>query len=57
MRNYLVEQGLTSVEVTKGDNKYFKPYEHGVVQPGVLCVRPDASVVYSWAVVPNKVSR
>ncbi len=54
LRNYLNEKGLITVQ-TSQDNKYFKLYEHGVAQPGVLCVRPDASVIYSWAIIPSEV--
>lgn len=33
-----------------------KQYKNGVAQPGVLCVKPDATVIYQWAIEPSVVS-
>ena len=66
LRNYLDEKGLISIRVSGGENSTdsgfykvhpkIKLYKHGVAQPGVLCVKPDASVVYTWAIEPSTVS-
>lgn len=59
LRNYLDEKGLVSIHITEGknsDKSYYQPYEHGVAQPGVLVVKPDMSVLYSWAINPSEVS-
>lgn len=66
LRNYLDEKGLISIRISGGENATdsgfykvhpkIKNYKYGVAQPGVLCVKPDASVVYAWAINPALVS-
>ena len=57
MRNYLKEQDLVEPKITVNpDNKFFKPYEHGVVQPAVLCVDRKGKKLYAWAINPAEVS-
>jgi hypothetical protein len=66
LRNYLDEKGLISIRVSGGENATdsgfykvhpeIKKYKSGVAQPGVLCVKPDASVLYAWAIEPKLVS-
>lgn len=64
LRNYFAEKGMITIKISGGenatdeykDNKYFKAFKFGVAQPGVLCVKPDASVLYSWAINPSSVS-
>lgn len=63
LRNYLNEKELISIKVSGGENSTdsgfykvhpaIKKYKHGVAQPGVLCVKPDASVLYAWAIDPK----
>jgi len=63
LRNYLAEQGLITIRISGGENATdsnfykvhpkIKLYKHGVAQPGVLCVKPDKSVLYAWAIDPN----
>ncbi len=63
LSNYLKEQGVIEVCITGGpgtekEDLYFKirEYPHGMNQPAILLVKPDGSVVYSWASRPVKVS-
>ena len=62
MRNYLDEKGIISIQITGSSEvtapfmSYYEPYKCGVVQAGVLCVKPDASVLYAWTVTPSEVS-
>lgn len=63
LRNYLNEQGLINIRISGGENatdsSYYKfhpkikDYKHGVAQPGVLCVKPDKTVLYAWAINPS----
>ena len=64
LRNYLDVQGLISIRVSGGENSdakvykvhpKIKLYKYGVAQPGVLCVKPDASLLYAWAIEPTLV--
>lgn len=65
LRNYLDEKGMVSIRISGGENATdsgfykvhpkIKLYKYGVAQPGVLCVKPDASVLYSWAINPSVV--
>ena len=64
LRNYLDEQGLISIRISGGENdpsKFYKNhpkiklYKYGVAQPGVLCIKPDNSVLYKWAIDPSLV--
>lgn len=67
LRNYLDEKGLISIRVSGGENSTdsgfykvhpaIKKYKNGVAQPGVLCVKPDSSVLYAWAIDPAFVSQ
>ena len=63
LRNYFKEQGLIDVVITGGpgsenEDLYYKirEYPNGMSQPGILLVKPDLTVVYSWASQPKKVS-
>ena len=66
LRNYLAEKGMIDIRVSGGENATdsalykvhpkIKLYKNGVAQPGVLCVKPDATVVYAWAIDPSVVS-
>lgn len=66
LRNYLDEKGLISIRISGGENSTdsgfykvhpkIKNYKHGVAQPGVLCVKPDGSKIYTWAIDPSFVS-
>ena len=66
LRNYLNEQELINIRVSGGENSTdsgfykvhpkIKEYKHGVAQPGVLCVKPDKTVLYAWAINPSFVS-
>jgi hypothetical protein len=57
---------LISIRISGGENATdsgfykihpeIKKYKSGVAQPGVLCVKPDASVLYAWAIDPKFVS-
>lgn len=63
LRNYLDEKGLISIRISGGENSTdsgfykvhpkIKNYKHGVAQPGVLCVKPDGSKIYTWAIDPS----
>lgn len=63
LRNYLAEQGMITIRISGGENSTdsgfykvhpkIKLYKHGVAQPGLLCVKPDRSVVFSWAIEPS----
>ena len=65
LRNYLAEQGLVKAAITKHTElspgepaavvELFEKFPHGVVQPAVLCIKPDRTVLYSWATTPTKV--
>ena len=60
LRNYLSEQGWIDVVITDAKKepdvyKKIKEYEFGVAQPAVLCIKPDKTVLYSWAISPSKV--
>ena len=62
LRNYLDSKGFISIHISGGDNAsdssyyqvhpHIKLYKHGVAQPGVLCIKPDSTVLYSWAIDP-----
>ncbi len=57
LRDYLSKEGLTTVDVTPKERKsYYNKFEHGIVQPGILCIKSDRTVVYSWTSEPNEVS-
>ena len=66
LRNYLNEQGLINIRISGGENATdstfykvhprIKNYKDGVAQPGVLCVKPDKTVLYAWAINPHFVS-
>ncbi len=64
LRNYLAEKEMIDIRVSGGENATafykvhpkIKQYKYGVAQPGVLCVKPDATVVYAWAIEPSTVS-
>lgn len=63
LRNYLDKEGLISIHISGGENAtdssfyqshpQIKHYKHGVAQPGVLCVKPDRTVLYAWAINPS----
>lgn len=63
LRNYLSEEGLITIRISGGENATdsnfyqvhpkIKHYKHGVAQPGVLCVKPDKTVLYAWAIDPS----
>ena len=65
LRNYLNEQGLINIRISGGENATdsgfykvhpkIKTYKHGVAQPGLLCVKPDKTVLYAWAIIPSLV--
>jgi hypothetical protein len=66
LRNYLAEQDLITIRVSGGENATdsnfyqvhpkIKNYKHGVAQPGVLCVKRDRTVLYSWAIDPSSMN-
>ena len=66
LRNYLAQQGLITIAVSGGENATdstfyqvhpkIKYYKNGVAQPAVLCIKPDRTVLYNWAIVPQLVS-
>jgi len=61
LRNYLSEQGWIDIVITDAKKepdvyKAIKEYEFGVAQPGVLCIKPDKTVLYSWAIIPSKMN-
>lgn len=66
LRNYLNEKGFISIHISGGENStdsnfykahpYISKYKYGVAQPGVLCIKPDTTVLYEWAIDPNFVS-
>ncbi len=37
--------------------KRFGLYPNGVVQPGVLCMKPDKTILYQWAIIPSEVRK
>jgi hypothetical protein len=63
LRNYLAEQDLIDIRIsgveTPTEGKFYKVYSnyrnysHGYAQPGVLCMTPDRTVQYSWAIEPS----
>ena len=56
LRDYLNKEGLVTVNVTPKEKKsYYKEFDQGIVQPGVICITPDRTVIYSWASQPNEV--
>ena len=63
LRNCFKEKGLIDIVITGGpgtenEDLYHKirEYPNGMSQPGILLVKPDLTVVYSWASLPKKVS-
>ncbi len=57
LRNYLDGEGLVRLTVSPKDRHlYYKAFTHGILQPGILCIKPDRTVLYSWASEPNEVS-
>ena len=62
LRNYVTEQKYVEPFITGGpgteDQDLYheiRKYPWGVVQPAVLCIKPDASILYSWRIVPAEV--
>ncbi len=65
LRNYLDSKGFVSIRISGGENATdssfykmhprIKLYKHGVAQPGVLCIKPDSTVLYAWAIDPSAV--
>ena len=64
LRNYLSEQGMVSIRITGGGehpstfskvHPFIKLYPNGVAQPGLVCIKPDRSVLFSWAIEPSLV--
>jgi hypothetical protein len=63
LRNYLAERDLINIRVSGVENQTegkfykvysnFRNYSHGYAQPGVLCMTPDRTVLYSWAIEPT----
>lgn len=62
LRNYLSEQGMVSIQITGGGehpstfskvHPFIKLYPNGVAQPGLVCIKPDRSVLFSWAIEPS----
>ena len=48
------------VQNAVGDDvfEYFKPYApHGMVQPGVLIVKQDMTVLAKWVQIPTEVNQ
>jgi len=65
LRNHLDSKGYISIRISGGENSTdsnfykmhprIKNYKYGVAQPGVLCIRKDLTVLYSWAIEPSVV--
>lgn len=62
LRNYVAEQKYVEPVITGGpgteDQDLYheiRKYPEGVVQPAVLCIKPDGSVLFSWHIIPAKV--
>ena len=62
LRNYVAKEGYVEPVITGGpgteDQDLYheiRKYPNGVVQPAVLCIKPDATVLYKWHIIPAEV--
>ena len=58
LRNWLKDNNMIEVAVMSPEGDVYheiKKYVHGMVQPAVIVVKPDMTILAKWAQIPSKV--